>query len=1120
MLARMLKYWSALLLCTLAAMLMHGQQAPAVNVDSLHNSIEISDSLMQVVIDEDNELDLEYLLSNPSRFEPIGDDIPFENETAFWFRFSIQSSLASDSEWMLYLGKPGFAEVYIEQEDGSYMLRQAGRYVPYDDRDVTEGRMHKVRLNLGSNTRKQVFVKLWEVDHSALRADFSLMEMTYWKSLSDEVQHVIVAAFCGILFIIMLYNFILFVVTKQSAHLYYALYLLFNGTFVLFTTDTLALIPSNHPKYLVFLGFISLGLISICYFQFGRAFVGTSKLIPKWDKWLRGYILLKLGILVIEILILITMFNVAWIGGIELGLIILDAIVAIVLTVRLVKTKSVLSRFFIAGSACVIVFAFGMAIINNFIEINNSFMFYLGGVVMEILIFSLGLGWKIKNAEKAKLNSQRELNKQLLDADKLKDEFLANTSHELKTPLNGIIGLAESLKAGVGGPVSDKTKHDLGMIVSSGRRLASLVNDLLDFSKLKNFEIELQRRPVEMHGLVDVVLEVSKPLLKGKSIELKNDVPHGLSSVVADENRLQQILYNLVGNGIKFTESGHVIVSASEVGDMLEICVEDTGPGIAEDQQERIFESFEQGDGSVARQYGGTGLGLSITKQLVNLHGGKIWLESTVNEGSRFYFTLPLSEQHSGMRSTTLNDLEVITKKPLLSTAQTNEVQKVRDNSAGNNSVEQGAPAPGSPPPPLPSVGGRTIRILVVDDEPINQQVLKNQLSLENYQVTSAMNGAEALRILDAGERFDLVLLDIMMPRMSGYEVCRKIRKRFLPSELPVIMITAKNQVSDLVEGLSNGANDYLTKPFSKDEILARIKTHLGLLRINAAYGRFVPHEFLEALGHDSILDVKLGDQVEKDVTVFFSDIRAYTTLSETMTPQENFNFMNAYLGRVGPIIQENRGFVNQYYGDGVMALFLNKPEDAIAAGIGMHRTVKNYNAYRATLNRKPIKIGIGLHNGPLMLGIIGDTMRMEAGVVSDTVNTAARMEGLTKYFSSSLIVSHDTVQKLTDPQMFRYRFLGKVRVKGKNHPVDIYDFYDGDTNEEADKKEATRLAFEAGTKAFYTKDFALATDAFERVIAYFPEDQAAQNYLQKSRFYHINPVPENWTGVEEMSRK
>ena len=147
----------------------------------------------------------------------------------------------------------------------------------------------------------------------------------------------------------------------------------------------------------------------------------------------------------------------------------------------------------------------------------------------------------------------------------------------------------------------------------------------------------------------------------------------------------------------------------------------------------------------------------------------------------------------------------------------------------------------------------------------------------------------------------DLILLDIMMPQMSGYEVARRVRRTFQASELPIIMLTAKNQVSDLVEGFSVGANDYVTKPISKQELLARIKTHLHLMNLNTSYSRFVPFEFMKELGRESILDVKLGDQVHKEMTVMFSDIRSYTTLAEAMTPQDTFNFLNGYLGRIGP---------------------------------------------------------------------------------------------------------------------------------------------------------------------------------------------------------------------------
>ena len=169
---------------------------------------------------------------------------------------------------------------------------------------------------------------------------------------------------------------------------------------------------------------------------------------------------------------------------------------------------------------------------------------------------------------------------------------------------------------------------------------------------------------------------------------------------------------------------------------------------------------------------------------------------------------------------------------------------------------------------------------------------------------------------------------------------------------------------------------------------------------------------FLKTLGRESILDVSLGDQVEKNVTVFFSDIRDYTSLSEQLTPQQNFLFLNNYLGRVGPIIKTNRGFVNQYYGDGIMALFMdansgiNSPKDSVLAALEMHRELYQYNQERIEKNRIPINIGIGIHTGPLMLGVIGDEKRMDVGVVSDAVNTAARMEGLTKHYGSTTIVS------------------------------------------------------------------------------------------------------------------
>jgi two-component system sensor histidine kinase ChiS len=427
-------------------------------------------------------------------------------------------------------------------------------------------------------------------------------------------------------------------------------------------------------------------------------------------------------------------------------------------------------------------------------------------------------------------DSFRELeskNQELSRLDQLKDEFLTNTSHELRTPLNGIIGIAESLLDGATGALPEATRYNLVMLVSSGRRLANLINDILDFSRLRHKDLNLHIKPVDIHSVAEIVCSLLKPLIaQKKDLQLRNLIPRDAPAVAADENRLQQILYNLLGNAIKFTDRGYIEVSASvqyptlrpeytaapSAGKHLVIRVEDTGIGIAADKMPHIFESFEQADGSIARQYGGTGLGLAVTRQLVELHGGQIVVESTPGQGSVFTFSLPLAE---GQPETSA--------APLL--AQTPLSQEF---------IVASMPAPDSGDHVLRAAqAGSGFKVLVVDDEPINHQVLINNLFIHNYTIIQANSGMEALEMLDNGLQPDLILLDIMMPRMTGYEVTRKIRETRPANELPILLLTAKNQVRDLVTGLELGANDYITKPISKDELLARIKTHLNLKQLD-----------------------------------------------------------------------------------------------------------------------------------------------------------------------------------------------------------------------------------------------------------------------------------------------
>jgi signal transduction histidine kinase/ligand-binding sensor domain-containing protein/class 3 adenylate cyclase len=703
------------------------------------------------------------------------------------------------------------------------------------------------------------------------------------------------------------------------------------------------------------------------------------------------------------------------------------------------------------------------------------------------------IAWYLRRQAK-KLEQERQINERLRQVDKLKDAFLANTSHELRTPLHGIIGIAESLMDGAAGIISENMRVNLSMVISSARRLAALVNDILDFSKLKSHELQLRRKPVSIKVLAEIVLKMTEPLIREKDLILRNDIAADTPRVDADEDRLQQILYNLIGNAIKFTKSGSVTVSARVLpaSQAVQISVSDTGIGIPPNEIGHIFDLFEQGDRSVSTKYGGTGLGLSVTKQLVELHGGDIRVESEPGKGTAFFFTLPASNapetaEQLSEEITRLKEDTVVEVQPL---------------------ENRGTEAEG------------IFNILVVDDEPVNQQVLSNYLSRHHYTIRRAMDGEEALRAIDAGEKFDLMLLDIMMPNLSGYEVCQRVREKYLPSELPVIMLTAKNQISDLVEAFSAGANDYLAKPFSKSELLARIKTHLNLLKINTAYSRFFPQNYLRFLEKESVVEVHLGDHISKEMAVMFSDIRSFTSLSEKMSPRENFDFINAYFRQISPVIRNHKGFIVKYLGDGMMAAFPDGPEDAIRAGIDKLKQVAFYNKESRKKGFLPVQIGIGVHIGYMMVGIIGEAARMQGDAFSDNVNLASRLEGLTKFYGVSFVISEEVFKSLANPDEFYIRFLDRVQVKGRENPVSVFEICDGDPEEVIALKMKTKLEFAEGQSCYFAGDFSKSAECFRKVLRVHPGDTAVKLYLDRSEQFMSRGAPKGWQGIERRAEK
>ncbi len=294
---------------------------------------------------------------------------------------------------------------------------------------------------------------------------------------------------------------------------------------------------------------------------------------------------------------------------------------------------------------------------------------------------------------------------------------------------------------------------------------------------------------------------------------------------------------------------------------------------------------------------------------------------------------------------------------------------------------------------------------------------------------------------------------------------------------------------------------------WSRYRYLAQKKKALYEKEINTAMSRFVPQEFLSAIGRDHILDVQLGDNRENNVTILFTDIRGYTTRTESSTPAQIFQFVKEYMGMVGPIIRKNNGIINQYLGDGIMAIFQHSPEDALKACIEMQAEINNYNHNLLERNETPIKVGMGIHSGPLIMGIIGDETRRDATVISDSVNTSARIESITKEYGADILLSLEALNKIENRHQFHFRCLGKASVKGKDTQIELYECYDIDPPESIMSKSESRKEFDKGLEALNQQDYHNARHIFLEILGRNPHDRVAQHFIDVAEIQSKNHV-------------
>lgn len=380
------------------------------------------------------------------------------------------------------------------------------------------------------------------------------------------------------------------------------------------------------------------------------------------------------------------------------------------------------------------------------------------------------------------------LNLRLEEASRAKSDFLANMSHELRTPLNSILGFSEVLQEQMVGDLNEKQQEYVKYIFTSGNHLLSLINDILDLAKVESGKMTLEANSFVLKAL----LESSMAILKEKAIkhdlamELEVDPSLTAETIEADERKLKQILFNLLSNALKFTpEGGAVRITAEKEGEFFKITVADTGIGISPEDIGKLFHSFAQLESPYAKQYEGTGLGLALTKKLVELHGGRIWVESEVGKGSSFIFTIPARQP------------------------------------------EQGKPAPGQKEPG--QTGGREKTALVIEDDPVSAHVVETALATAGFTVTKAINGRDGIAAAKKDQP-GLIVLDLMLPEMNGFEVLAALRSQANTAGTPVIILTAM----ELPEGekgrlVAQGAQAVLEKGrLDREEFIATVRRVIG----------------------------------------------------------------------------------------------------------------------------------------------------------------------------------------------------------------------------------------------------------------------------------------------------
>lgn len=606
----------------------------------------------------------------------------------------------------------------------------------------------------------------------------------------------------------------------------------------------------------------------------------------------------------------------------------------------------------------------------------------------------------------------REQAERLLVLDKQKTEFFQNISHEFRTPITLIQGPLESaVSVGEGLSYSQSA-----IALRNSRRLLRLVNQLLDLQRLDAGRMQPSFRPCNLVDFVNQIVESFRPYCEKKGLQLTTQLAE-CPAVYLDLEKFDKVLYNLLSNAMKFTpEGGTISVILQPDAERCILQVQDTGIGIVQEQIPYLFERFRQAEGSENRSYEGSGLGLALVKELVEMHGGQVTVESVYGQGTTFTLWLVTGTDHLPPEQVLETPLEMNTSRASVELADLEQVESAAENFALiNKDLLLGSENQDSYGAGLIPIGNGHL-ILVVDDNPDLRSYVADILRRSGYQVQTARNGYEGYgRATDLSP--SLIVTDLMMPLVTGLEMIRMIRGEDSLRGTPIILLTAKVDEETRIESTEHGADAYLAKPFNDRELLAEVRNLLALkenerrvLELNtylteSVLKRFLPPALVKKAAAGTLtLDLRPEPRL---VTVLFSDIVGFTQLSNTLRSRRVAELMNEYYEAMSKVVFDNGGTVDKFMGDGILALY-GAPEEltpneqvrrAVNTARGMHRSLSELNqrwreqGIFESDKRNGVQFRCGIHQGTAVVGMFGSAERADYTAIGPSVNIAARLQ-------------------------------------------------------------------------------------------------------------------------------